>query len=64
MRPTRRPRTAVVGAGRGGLVRAGVLRPHVRQVTVFEREASTGVRPQGARTRGGACRHGPRPWAA
>ncbi|SHF61956.1 FAD-dependent oxidoreductase [Streptoalloteichus hindustanus] len=43
----RAPRVAVVGGGLGGLVCARVLQNHGRSVTVFEREASPGDRPQG-----------------
>lgn len=40
-------RIAVVGAGLGGLALARILQLHGRSVTVFEREAATGARPQG-----------------
>ncbi|WP_433854546.1 FAD-dependent oxidoreductase [Streptomyces kronopolitis] len=40
-------RIAVVGAGLGGLALARILQLHGRTVTVFEREAATGARPQG-----------------
>ncbi|MDN0193565.1 NAD(P)/FAD-dependent oxidoreductase [Streptomyces sp. S.PNR 29] len=47
MNSTHTPRIALVGAGLGGLVCARVLQRHGRQVTVFEREASSGARSQG-----------------
>ncbi|MFF3543748.1 FAD-dependent oxidoreductase [Streptomyces platensis] len=40
-------RIAVVGAGLGGLALARILHLHGRSVTVFERDAATGARPQG-----------------
>lgn len=42
-----KPRIAIVGAGPGGLILARILHLHGLHPVVFEREASTSIRPQG-----------------
>ncbi|MCU1320488.1 MAG: monooxygenase FAD-binding protein [Acidobacteriaceae bacterium] len=43
----KQPRIAVIGAGPGGLTLARILRLHGIEASVFEREASSSIRPQG-----------------